>query len=53
MESRDQREGEECLDLMVPGVRKEAPATEAGWEDQDQKAILEMLANLVHLVCRV
>jgi len=53
LESRDQQEEEECQDLMVPGVRKEAPVTGAGWEGQDQKEILEMLANLVHLVCRV
>ena len=53
MESRDQREGEECLDLMDPEDRREVLVIGAGWEDQDLKAILEMLGNLALLAFRV
>ena len=45
LESRDPLEAEECLDLMVPGDRREAPGTEGEWADLDRKGILEMLAN--------
>jgi len=44
-ESLDQLADEECLDLMVPGDRREAPGTEGEWADLDRKGILEMLAN--------
>lgn len=53
LESQDLQEEEECQDLMDPEDKREVLVTEEGWEDQDQKATLEMLGNLALLAYRV
>ena len=52
-ESRDLLEDEECPDLMDREVRREAPETEAGWEDPDRRETQEILESLVTLACKV
>lgn len=53
LESQDLQEEEECQDLMDPEDKREVLVNEEGWEDQDQKATLEMLGNLALLAYRV
>lgn len=52
LESQDLLEEEECQDLTDPEDKREVLVTEDGWEDQDQKATLEMLVNLARLAYR-
>lgn len=44
-ESRDLLEAEECLDLTDRGDRREAPETEAEWEEMDPRETLEILES--------
>ena len=44
---------EECQDLMDPEVKKVLLVAEAELDQKDQREILEVLASLDHLVCRV
>ena len=53
LESRDPLEAEECPDLTDREDRREAPETEAGWEDPDRRETLEILESLATLACRV
>ena len=52
-ESRGQLEDEECPDLMDREDRREAPETEAGWEDLDQRETLEILESRAILAYKV
>lgn len=53
LESRDPLEAEECPDLTDPEDRREAPETEAGWEDLDQRETLEILESRAILAYKV
>lgn len=53
LESRDPLEAEECPDLTDREDRREAPETEAGWEDLDRRETLGILESLATLACRV
>ena len=44
---------EECQDLMDPEVKKVLLVAEAELDQKDPREILEVLASLDHLVCRV
>ena len=52
-ESRGQQEDEECPDLMDREDRREAPETEAGWEDLDRRGTLEILESRAILAYKV
>jgi hypothetical protein len=52
-ESPDPLEAEECPDLTDRGDRREAPETEAEWEDPDRRETLEILESRATLACRV
>jgi len=52
-ESRDLLEAEECPDLTARGDRREAPETEAGWEDPDRRETREILESRATLACKV
>ena len=53
LESRDPLEAEECPDLTDREVRREAPETEAGWEDLDRRETREILESRATLACKV
>ena len=52
-ESQDPLEDEECPDLTDREVRREAPETEAGWEDLDRRETREILESRAILAYKV
>ena len=52
-ESPDLLEAEECPDLTDREVRREAPETEAGWEDLDRRETREILESRAILAYKV